>query len=221
MGMDGVPLLTEDILEARGFAQVTGSVEDVLLVCYNDIILGHKKVTKLWYNAYAHTTGPQVDKIIQKSLSVLPCLEATAMEDVVEFYDRLQEVGLCYVLALLPFDAIILAHRFEGLCPPGLGCVKYSAMSKAFMELIPRLIPAPLSPQLNAVLTSVWSESGNRYDYLWHVLELTVTGFDPTIPIRVPLWSDSKNIFQFAQAYLLFFRLQAKAKFHYDDCTWS
>jgi hypothetical protein len=191
------------------------------VVCYNDIILGHKKITELWYNGLAHTSGPQVDKIIQKSLSVFPRLESTKVDDVVDFYDRLQEVGLCYVIAILPFDAIVLPHGFEGLCPPGLGLVKYAAMSKALMELVPRLVPTNLSPQINATLELVRFESNNGYDYLWRVLELTVPSFDPTIPIRVPTWSDADDIFHFAQAFLLFFRLQAKVKFHYDDRTRS
>jgi hypothetical protein len=121
----------------------------------------------------------------------------------------------------LPFDAIVLTHGFEGLCPPGLGLAKYDAMSKAIMELVPRLIPSSLSPQVNALLALVWFESNNGYDYLWRILELTVPGFDPTIPIKVPTWSDADNIFHFAQAFLLFFRLQAKVKFHYDDRTRS
>jgi hypothetical protein len=128
---------------------------------------------------------------------------------------------LCYIIALLSFDAIVLAHGFEGLCPPGLGLVKFAAMSKALMELVPRLIPGGLTPQVNATLTSIRFESNNSYDYLWRVLELTVPGFDPTIPIRVPTWSDVEDIFHFTQAFLLYFWLQAKVKFHYDDRTCS
>jgi hypothetical protein len=64
-------------------------------------------------------------------------------------------------------------------------------------------------------------ETGNGYDYLWQVLELTIPGFDPTVPIQAPLWSEVEDIFQFAQDYLLFFCLQAKLNFHYSDCTWS
>ncbi len=146
-----------------------------------------------------------MDKIIQKSLSVFPHLESTKVEDVVDFYDRLQEAGLSYVIALLPFDAIMLAHGFEGLCPPGLGLVRYATMSKALMELVPRLISSGLSPQVNVTLALVRFESNNGYDYLWRVLELTVPGFDPTIPICVPTWSNVEDIFHFAQAFLLFF----------------
>ncbi len=144
------------------------------------------------------------------------------VDDVVAFYDRLQEVALGYIIAIIPFDAIILAHKFEGLCPPGLGLVKYAAMCKALMELLPWLIPGSLSPEVNATpLTLVRYESNNGFDYLWWVLELTVPGFNPTVLIHAPIWSEVEDIFQFAQAFLLFFCLQAKIKFHYDDCTQS
>ena len=220
VGMDGCILLTEDVLQDCGYSHIKASVEDVV-VCYNDIILVHNKVRELWYNAYAHTSGPQVDKILHKSLSVFPKLTSMRVEDVVGFYDRLQEVSMGYCLALLPFDAIVLKNRFEGLCPPGLGLIRYAAMCKAFMELLPWLLPVTLSPQVSAVLASVRYESNNGYDYLWRVLELAVPGFDPTVSITVPSWADADNIFHFAQAYLLYFRLHAKLNFHYDDRTRS
>jgi hypothetical protein len=211
-GMDSVDALTETDIQACGHAQVMATAEDAV-VCYNDIILTHCKVSELWYNGYAHTSGPQVDEILQKSLSVFPCSESPHMEDVIAFYDPLQEASLGYVIAIMPFNASVLAHRFKGLCPPGLGLVKYAAMCKALMELLLWLIPGSLSPQLNVTLASVRYESNNGYDYLWRVLELTVPGFNPTVPIHAPIWSDVEDIFHFAQAYLLFFCLQAKVKF--------
>ncbi len=66
----------------------------------------------------------------------------------------------------------------------------------------------------SATLASVNYELSNGYDYLWRVLELTVPGFDPRVPIQAPIWSDVEDIFHFAQAFLLFFRLQAK---EFDD----
>ena len=66
VGMDGCDSLTEDILQECGYAHIKASVDDVV-VCYNDIILVHHKVRELWYNSYAHTSGPQVDKILHKS----------------------------------------------------------------------------------------------------------------------------------------------------------
>jgi hypothetical protein len=220
VGMDGVDTLTKEDIQACGYAQVKASIEDVV-VCYNDIIFVHNKVSGLWYNGYAHTLGPQVDKILQKLLSVFPCLESLRVEDVITFYDRLQEVSMGYVIAIMPFDAIVLVHQFEGLCPLGLGLVKYAAMGKVLMELLPWLIPGSLSPQINATLALVRYESNNRYDYLWRILELTVPGFDPTVPIHAPIWLDVEIIFHLAQAYFLFFWLQAKVKFYYDDRTES
>jgi hypothetical protein len=121
----------------------------------------------------------------------------------------------------LSFNTIVLAYGFEGLCPPGLGLVKFAAMSKALMELVLRLIPGSLTPQVNVTLALVCFESNNGYNYLWRVLELTVPGFDPTVPIPVPTWFNVGDIFHFAQAFLLFFWLQAKVKFHYDNRTHS
>jgi hypothetical protein len=126
-----------------------------------------------------------VDKILQKSLTILPKLKSLWVEDVVTFYDRLQEISICYVLALFPFNAIVLFARFEGLCPPGLSLIQYAAMCKAFMELFPWLIPGSLSPQVSGALASIRSKSNNGYDYLWRVLAITVPGFDPTVPIEV------------------------------------
>jgi hypothetical protein len=158
-----------------------------------------------------------VDRILQKSLSVFPCLESTHPEDVVTFYDRLQEVSMNHVLALMSFDAIVVRFCFEGLCPPGLGITRYGAMSKALMELLPWLIPGTTSPQINAALALVRYESGNGYDYLWCAMELRIPGFDPATPILVPVWSGVADIFSFAQELLLYFRLQEKLNFHYDN----
>ena len=220
IGMDGTDNLTEDTLQDCGYSTIKATVDDVM-VCYNDIILVHHKVMELWYNVYAHTSGPQVDKVLQKSLTVFPKLSSMCVEDVVGFYDRLQEVSMGYCLALMPFDAVVLKNRFEGLCPPGLGLIRYAAMSKGFMELLPWLIPVTLSPQVSATLAAVRYESNNGYDYLWRVLELAVPGFDPTVSITIPSWDTADDIFHFAQAYLLYFRLQAKVNFHYDDRTRS
>jgi hypothetical protein len=93
IGMDGVKHLTDDIIQDCWYSHIKVSVEDVV-VCYNDIIMVHHKVRQLWYNAYAHTSGPQVKKILHKLLSVFPWLESLQVEDVVNFYDRLQEVSM-------------------------------------------------------------------------------------------------------------------------------
>jgi hypothetical protein len=55
VGMDGIDTLTEENIQACGYAPIKASIKDVV-VCYNDIILIHNKVS-----GYAHTLGPQVD----------------------------------------------------------------------------------------------------------------------------------------------------------------
>jgi hypothetical protein len=65
------------------------------------------------------------------------------------------------------------------------------------------------------------NESNNGYNYLWRVLELTVPGFDPVISIKIPQWLDCNDIFQFSQAYLLYFCLQAKMHYHFTNRTRS
>ena len=141
-GMDGVETLSEDIIQDCGYECVKASMEDVV-VCFNDIIIIHHKVRELWYNSYTHTMGPPVDKILEKSMKIFPKLDSLGVEDVVTFYDRLQEVGTNYALALMPFYAIVLSNCVKGLCFPGLGLLRYAAMCKTLMDLLPWLIPCP------------------------------------------------------------------------------
>jgi hypothetical protein len=103
VGDDGVPTLTEEIIRNCGFTRIKASADDVV-VCYNDIMYVHKKVQELWYNSSFHTLGPQVDRILQKSLSVFPRLASTDTGDVVTFYNRLQEVSMNQPAVLPPSE---------------------------------------------------------------------------------------------------------------------
>ncbi len=93
------------------------------------------------------------------------------MEDV-DFYDRFQELSPSHLLAVMPFDGIVLKNRFEGLCIPGLGTHCYAECSRALTDFLPRLIPGTLSLRINTTLTVVRNESNNDFNYLWRVLEL-------------------------------------------------
>ncbi len=154
------------------------------MVCYNNIILVHHKVRKLWYNSYVHTMGPQVDIILCKSLAIFPKLDPLGVEDMGNFYDHLQKVSMNYALALMPFNAVVLSNRFEGLCSPGLGLLCYAAMCKALMELLPWLIPGSVSPQVNAALASVRYETGNGYNYLGACLSSRLLDLTPQYQSR-------------------------------------
>jgi hypothetical protein len=91
-------------------------------------------------------------------------------------------------------------HRTEEslkrLCIPGLGTQRFADSSWTLMDFLPCLIPGTLSLHVNATLTVVRNESNNGYNYLSRVLELTVPGFNPVIPIQTLQWLDCDDIFQ-------------------------
>jgi hypothetical protein len=82
------------------------------------------------------------------------------------------------------------------------------------MDFLPWLIPGTLSSRINISLAAVCCKSNNGYNYFWKVLELTVPGFDPVVPILTPQWADLEDMFYFSQAYLLYFHLRAKMQYH-------
>jgi hypothetical protein len=61
-----------------------------------------------------------------------------------------------------------------------------------------------------AIVSAVLNASRNRYDLLWHILELFVPGFNTMVPIAQPLWTRDSTILEFCQSHLLYFCLQAK-----------
>ncbi len=137
------------------------------------------------------------------------------------FYNRFYKLLTSHLFAIMPFDAIVLKHHFEGLCIPGLGTRRYADMSRALMDFLLWLIQGTLSSRINATLAAIRCKTNNGYDYLWCILELMVPGFDPIIPILTPQWHESEDIFHFSQSYLLYFRFQSKMHYHYTDRVWS
>jgi hypothetical protein len=100
---------------------------DDVVACHNHIIKTHCWTIQLWHNPTANIDGPQVNRILQKSLQLFPTLESTATADAVEFYERLQETASDHLLALMPFDAIMLwQDGFKDTSVPGrlpfVGC---------------------------------------------------------------------------------------------------
>ncbi len=105
--------LTLSIIAAVGYSNI-GS--DNIVACHNNIIEMHHCTVQLWHNPTANTFGPQVNRILEKSLKLFLVLDSTGTEDVVKFYDRFQEKASNHLLALMSFDAIMLCFGFEGLC---------------------------------------------------------------------------------------------------------
>jgi hypothetical protein len=100
---DCVDTLTAGILVNCGYNRI---MSDDIVTCYNDIIATHCHILNLWHNPTAHTFGRQVDQILLKSFNLFPTLESMGTDNVVNFYDRFQELSMSHFLALMPFDAI-------------------------------------------------------------------------------------------------------------------
>jgi hypothetical protein len=215
---DGVKTLIAGFLKWCGYNMLSS---DNIVGSFNEIIAAHCRLVETWFNPTANTYGPQIDRILLKSFKLFPQLDSLDTADVVNFYDRFQELSNPHLMALMPFDSIVLKNCYEGLFTPGLGTRRYAACGKALMDFLPRLIPGNLSSRINATLAATWCKTNNGYDYLWRVLELTVPGFDPVVAIHTPQWTDSDDIFHFAQMYLLYFWLQGKMHYHYTDQTRS
>jgi hypothetical protein len=96
--------------------------------------------------------------------------------------------------------------------------LRYAEVGSAFMDILPRILPTTESKVTSAIAT-IGFESNNGYDLLWHILELTVPGFDPTVPILPPTWHRDSYVFNFCQAHLLYFHLQAKKNNYFDART--
>jgi hypothetical protein len=87
-------------------------------------------------NAWTHFSGPVVEYILEKALPVFPYLQGLDVANTVKFYDGLQKILMRYLLPLMPFNSIRLLFGFEGLCPPVLGMVCYSAIASARIDVL-------------------------------------------------------------------------------------
>jgi hypothetical protein len=137
----------------------------------------------------------------------------------IEFYNEFQKISAAYLLPIVPFDCISIRMGFEAICPPGLGIPKYAAIARVLVEVLPKLLPKSNS-HISTLMTVVRMETNNGFDLLWRVMALAVPGFDPTIPVPIPVWN-TDDIFEFAAAFTLYYRLHGKKGVYHDDRTQS
>ena len=215
-GKHGVTDLSISFIHTCGYRSFSPEIEDDVLPCYGSIQLLHKKVKSAWMNPRTLQSGPSVERILEKGLTVFPKLRGTTAREAVAFYESLQQVGTSYLLPIMPFDTVCLDNNYEGLFPPGLGTDTYCECCVAMLEVLPRLIPVG-DYEIGAKLSSVRNSSRNGYDLLWRLLELFVPGFDPTIPIAQPVWTSDSSILDFCQGHMLYFRLQAKKNMFFSS----
>jgi hypothetical protein len=177
----------------------------------------HEHIVTNWEGCF--TIGPQINRILEKGLPTFPHLHSLTVEVAMDWYDKIQKLLMIYLIPVTPLDCVMLKMGYEALCIPGTGTSHYLAAARVLMELLPRLLLRS-DTEVNSLINMVHTESGNGYDLLWQILELTVPGFDPANPIKLPIWLD-EDIFGFAQAFLLYFHLQSKKGVYYDDQTRS
>ena len=114
----GVDLLTMGFLANCGLNMVSS---DDVVGSLNDIVTVHRRISDTWTNSSTNTSGHQVDRILLKSCKLFLTLKSLATEDVVGFYNHFQELSASHILALMPFESIVLKNHYEGLFIPGLG----------------------------------------------------------------------------------------------------
>jgi hypothetical protein len=183
-------------------------------------MLLHPKTLEGWTNVCTQQSGPSVERIMEKAMTLFEKLEGITTTDLVHFHDTFQKTGSVYLLPFMPFDAVSLKLSFEGLCPPGLGIDRYAASAAALMEVIPRLLPAHIA-RLYTVIATVRADSNNGHDLMWRLLALAVPGFDPAQHVLAPVWEDFQDIFDFCHVHILYFCLQAKGGLYYNKRTRS
>ena len=217
-GVDGVDDLDERIISNCGYQSFHVDHPADILLCFQEIINLHKIVVRTWTNTRTHFSGPVVEYILEKALPVFPRLHDLDVAGTVKFYDGLQKISMRYLLPLMPFDSISLAFGYEGLCPPGLGTGRYSAIASAWMDVLPRLLPQRESVVESAIF-SVGVDSNNGFDLMWRILELAVPGFKSMNPVQVPTWTPQTDVLSFCREHLLYFRLQSKHNMFFSPRT--
>ena len=160
---------------------------------------------------------PQIDRILEKGLVSLSRLQSLEVESAVEWYNTLQKTLMIYLVPITPLDCVMIKMGYEALCIPGTGLTRYPVAACVLLEILPRLLPNS-DNEVSSIINMVRMESNNGYDLLWRILELTVPGFDPTFPVKIPTWSED-GIFDFAHAFQLYYRLLSKKGDFHNDKT--
>jgi hypothetical protein len=135
----GYMRLITEIIYHCGYRNLTGAG---VILCFNGIILMHRRVMDMWVNPCMMQSGPSVERILDKGLVMFPKLASMDVAVAVEFYNQLQKTLALFLLPFMLFDVVNLHMGFKSLCPPGLGLPWYVEIAGVMMEVIPHLLPA-------------------------------------------------------------------------------
>ena len=134
-------------------------------------------------------------------------LNSLPPRSVLAFYDDLQAKAAFFLVAITPFDAILLEYPVYGLFLPGVGDDKYYFMSSALFSILQKNLPTTNSDIANQIAI-VGNLGNDGYLLLWNVLKLTIPAFDNQKSQTEPLWRDYRDIAKFATAYTTFHQFE-------------
>ncbi len=130
----------EQYIHDCGYTSLLPESPEDILICYWDIIMIHQKVIDGWVNHRSGRLSPSIEYILEKALLHFPMLRSLDAREAVKFYDKLQKLSAGYLIPLIPFDTVKLSFNFKGLCPLGLGMLRYAKIGSALMEVLLHLL---------------------------------------------------------------------------------
>jgi hypothetical protein len=98
---------------------------------------------------------------------------------------------------------------FAGLCPPGVGALKYMAMGRALFPILDKLLPKS-NPVVLDCINQLSGFHHDGYRLLDSIMARILPVFNPSLSAEAPRWDEYGNITEMATHWNLYFRLVAK-----------
>jgi hypothetical protein len=134
----------------------------------------------------------------------------------IEWYTHLCQDLRRYNIGLVPFDCILVKWANVGLCPPGVGSVRYLAMAKPLFSILDHLLPkSNLKVRDCFVQLSGFQHDG--YKLLDSVMARTLPVFCTSIAAVPPRWQDVLNVTSMGRSWTNYFRYIAKRGASFTD----
>jgi hypothetical protein len=182
-------------------------VDDFLTTLGFPINLQADIVARFW-DLVTEWTRPDVNpKYFTTSFRKLDT--AFSPESFVDWYTHfvydLQRYDICLVL----FDAIVLRWNYVGLCLPGVGEIRYTAMGQALFSILDKVLPSN-NPTVSDCIVSLLGFCHDGYRLLYLVMSRTLPVFCPSKPSSPPVWDDTPSVPQMAKLWNLYYRFNVK-----------
>jgi hypothetical protein len=134
---------------------------------------------------------------------------AFSPESFVDWYTHFVYDLQRYDICLVPFDAIVLRWNYVGLCLPGVGEIRYTAMGQALFSILDKVLPSN-NPTVSDCVVSLLGFRHDGYRLLYLVMSRTLPVFCPSKPSSPPVWDDTPSVPQMAKLWNLYYRFNVK-----------